>query len=196
MRDNALVISYFNNNNGIVLDPLTPSNGLLILLDLSAFTATLINSYTDPTDAVDSTSQGSFSILCNDNIFLGYGNIPKIKEFGPHGDIRMTILFGEGIGASYRAFKQIWEATPAGWDPVVVANSSGHGWVSWNGDTRTTEWVVYAGKNNNDLDEVARVDRDSFETEFNFPTSASYVQVGAFDHGHFLRKSNVVKISS
>ena len=135
------------------------------------------------------------SILCNDNIFIGYGNIPKIKEFGPGGDVRMTILFGEGVGATYRTFRQVWEATPAKWDPVVVANSSGQGWVSWNGDTRTTEWVVYAGKNQDDLDKVALVDRDGFETRFNFPTSAGFVQVGAFHHGDFLRKSNVVTIS-
>ena len=125
---------------------------------------------------------------------MSYGNIPKIKEFGPLGDVRMTILFGKGIGATYRGYRQIWEATPSGWDPIVVANSSGQGWVSWNGDTRTTEWVVYAGKKEDDLEKVDRVDRDGFETEFNFPTSACYVQVGAFHRGKHLRKSNVVKV--
>jgi hypothetical protein len=191
-----LILHYFNNNNGIISEPLTPSTGLIVQLDLSAFTATLIKSYVDPNDKVSSTSQGSFSILCNDNVFAGYGNIPKMKEFGPEGDVRMSILFGQGVGATYRAYKQIWEATPAGWDPVVVANSSGQGFVSWNGDTRTTEWVVCAGEKEDDLEEVARVDRKFFETEFPVPPSASFVQVSAFHRGHFLRKSNVVKVSS
>jgi hypothetical protein len=191
-----LILHYFNNNNGIVFEPLTPSTGLIVQLDLYAFTATLIKSYVDPNDKVSSTSQGSFSILCNDNVFAGYGNIPKMKEFGPEGDVRMSILFGAGQGSTYRAYKQIWEATPAGWNPVVVANSSGQGWVSWNGDTRTTEWVVYAGDIQDHLEEVGRSDRKFFETEFIVPASASFVQVGAFHKGHFLRNSSVVKVSS
>ena len=192
---------YFNNNNGLVFEPLIPSTGLIVRLDLSDFTATLIKSYVDPNDKVSSTSQGSFSVLCNDNTFAGYGNIPKMKEFGPNGDVRLSILFGQGQGASYRAYRQTWEAIPAGWDPVIVVNpsgmnSSGQGWVSWNGDTRTTDWVVCAGDTEDSLSEVARVDRAGFETEFSVPTSARVVQVSAFHRDDFLRKSNVVKVQA
>lgn len=79
----------------------------MLQLDLTNRNVALIHAYIDPADEIASTSQGALSILPNANVFMGYGNVPEIKEYGSRGEVRMSIAFGEeGLEQSYRAYKQ------------------------------------------------------------------------------------------
>lgn len=144
----------------------------------------------DTNQKIASTSQGSYQQLSNDNVLLGYGNQDYFKEFSPDGDVVMSI---SGL-SSYRVYRQAWDASPAGYSPNVTA-MQGQGWVSWNGDTKTTKWAIYAGSSNDSLSLVAEVARIGFQTQFNLSSSAAWVQVGAFAEELHLKNSSVVAVS-
>jgi hypothetical protein len=168
-----------------------PSNGLLLYLDLGIHNVTLMGLYMDPADKIASTSQGSYQQLSNDNVLLGYGNKDYFKEFSADGDVRMSI---SGV-QSYRVYREAWDASPAGYPPNVTA-VQGQGWVSWNGDTKTTKWFIYAGRSNNALSLVSEVGRTGFQTQFNLPSGVAWVQVGAFAEELHLRNSSIVAVRS
>lgn len=148
---------------------------------------------------------------------MGYGANAVMREYGPktdttEGSLRWQAIFGHGNNvSSYRAYKQVWHATPATdpnlvvvpagrYDPLTLCpdavslGSTMRGYVSWNGATDVTEWLVYAGKTNATLAEVGTVGRQGFETEFVVPKDAAFVQVGAIENnsGVVSRKSQVV----
>lgn len=168
-----------------------PSNGLLLDLDLSSHNVTLRSLYQDPIDKIASTSQGSYQQLSNDNVLLGYGNVDVLKEFGPDGDVRLSI---SGV-QSYRVYREVWSASPAGYPPNVTA-VQGKGWVSWNGDTKTTKWAIYAGGSEDNLSLVGEVGRTGFQTQFNLSSGSTWVQVGAFAGDLYLKNSSVVSVDN
>ncbi|EED18827.1 conserved hypothetical protein [Talaromyces stipitatus ATCC 10500] len=201
----SLVLSLFNNFNSQT--PTYPSRGLLLYLDLDNHVVKLIGAYEDIEDQTYSISQGDFTQLENNNWFVDYGDVPQMKEFGSAGDVRMIVQFGDlpvqnslknfsnstVYEMSYRAYKQGWEATPGVYGPAVtIANSKGY--VSWNGDTRTTQWIIFAGKSISSLQEVATVNRTGFETSFSIPEDEAIIQVGAVADEIILRNSSVIKI--
>ncbi|KAF5625625.1 hypothetical protein F52700_8990 [Fusarium sp. NRRL 52700] len=184
----SLVLHMFNdmNESGDL-----PSNGLELHLDLDKRNATIKNLYIDRHDEIATTSQGSYQVFSNKNVLLGYGNRDYIKEFGAEGDVRMSI----SGAASYRVYRELWDATPAGYPPNTTA-VEGEGWVSWNGDTRTTKWVVYAGASNDSLSKVGEVARTGFETNYSLPSGSKWVKVGAFAGDDHLRDSSVVPVGN
>lgn len=155
--------------------------------------ATVVKTIEDPNNKLYSVSQGSFQILDNGNILLGYGSNAYIKEYGPEGDVRLTLGFGVGNSvASYRAFRQTWKATPAA-DPVVVAKD-GKAYMSWNGATDVTSWQVYAGDSETTLTPVGTPPKSGFETIFELPPRSNFVQVSAYGGNNALRNSSVVPV--
>ena len=170
-----------------------PSNGLQLSLNLANRSVKVLKRLTNPTERLYTDSQGSASLLPNGNTLLGYGSIAKIKEFGPKGDVRMRLQFGaDNQVASYRAYRQTWEATPY-WDPIVLGEGD-TGYVSWNGDTRTTKWVVYVGSKEESLSRVGEAAKKGFETRFDVPLVGKYLQVAAYAGDTFLRNSSVVEM--
>lgn len=167
-----------------------PSNGLELHLDLSTRNATIKNPYIDRHDEIATTSQGSYQDFYNGNVLLGYGNRDNIIEFGSEGDVRMSI----SGAASYRVYREVLHTTPAGYPPNTTA-VEGEGWVSWNGDTRTTKWVVYAGASKESLSKVGEVARTGFETNYSLPSGSEWVKVGAFAGDDHLRNSSVVPVT-
>ena len=125
-------------------------------------------------------SQGSYEpVLEGGNQLMGYGQLPIVREYGPAvdgSDLRWEARFGNAGKAvqSYRAFKQVWHATPAGWDPVLVVvervddestGCGGRAYVSWNGATEVESWNIYALADG-DIDVVilGSVPKRGFET--------------------------------
>jgi hypothetical protein len=88
------------DNGGDGLTALHPSRVAWIRLDTTAMTATLAASMTVP--GIRSPAMGSAQRLPNGNVFVSWGNIPRLTEFSPHGDVLFdaTLTF-----PSYRAFK-------------------------------------------------------------------------------------------
>ena len=68
--------------------------GLQFLLDTSTKKSTLLKELYNPNDTIYVQTQGSFETLSNGSIFMEYSQVPKIKDYGPTGDVRLRIQFG------------------------------------------------------------------------------------------------------
>ncbi|KAI9835568.1 MAG: hypothetical protein M1819_002019 [Sarea resinae] len=183
----SLELHYFNNANaGPPFNGTSPTTGLELSLDLTNFTVTVIRNLSDPNDALYADTQGSFTPLSNGNVFMGYGQIPKFKEFGPDGDsdVRMTVTFGDTKTQSYRAYRESWNATPSAAPDVYAENATAY--MSWNGATDVTSWTVYTGTDGADLATAGSVDRSGFETSFGIAANATRVKVAAYAGDVFL----------
>lgn len=152
----------------------------------------------DPGDPIYSDSQGSTIVLPNGDVFLGYGQISVLKEFGPSnpngGDVRWTARFGfNNLVQSYRGFKTEWQGFPTT-SPDLVVDEDGDGcrggYVSWNGATSVEEWVVYQGGAEDKLSQVGRIRYKGFETQFG--VNQACVQVAAVVRGKVSARSSVV----
>ncbi|KAJ3210202.1 hypothetical protein HDU82_008595 [Entophlyctis luteolus] len=185
----TLDITLFDDANGAASTSFR-SKGLNLHLDFNSKLVTAIQIYQDLSHNWASSSQGSYDLQPNGNVVIGYGNIPTIQEFGPSGDLRFSAVYA-GVG-SYRAFKNVWVGAPSEPPSVAISACGTTGWVSWNGDTRTISWVIYAGNTEASLAKIGTIDRAGFETEFAIPWTALVVQVGAFGYSGFLGNSSII----
>lgn len=139
--------------------------------------------------------------MANGNIFLGYGQIAVLKEYGPNdpsgSDVRWTARFGaDSLVQSYRGFKAEWHGRPTTSPDLVVVVASGNrsassikGYVSWNGATDVEGWGISEGSTAGELKFVGNVAHGGFETEFS--VAKRCVQVAAIVDGIQDAKSNV-----
>jgi hypothetical protein len=199
----CLDLSLFDNHNSAIDNGTTGSRGLVYHLELPPSKSTspkLLRRIETPSDELYADSQGSYEAsLSNGNQLLGYGQIAITREYGPAtdgSDLRWQAQFG-GINEvqSYRGFKETWSATPADWDPSLVVEG-GKAYVSWNGATEVSSWNVYIGKKSSKLRSVGSAAKEGFETVFDVPQGAQFVQVTAVQGETEVRKSNVVAVSS
>jgi Arylsulfotransferase (ASST) len=97
-EDPHTIRMFDNGSDG--LTTLHPSRVAWIRLDTTTMTATLATSMTVPD--IQSAAMGSAQRLPNGNVFVSWGNVPRLTEFSPHGDVLFdaTLTF-----PSYRAFK-------------------------------------------------------------------------------------------
>ena len=169
--------------------------GLMFNLDLKSKTSTLLKDLYNPNEALYAESQGALNLLPNGNVLMGYGHIPVITEYGPLGDVRMNIAFGDlnGTQASYRAYRLEWEGTPAA-APVVVAQN-GSAYMSWNGATCVKSWDIYEGTSAERLRYTKTVSNAGFETGVLLSNFTTYVQVTAVTANFGKRYSSVVSVS-
>ncbi|KAK4691067.1 hypothetical protein P7C71_g5856, partial [Lecanoromycetidae sp. Uapishka_2] len=202
ITNTSIRISYFNNFNQALDNGTNPSNGLELQLTLppnKASPPVVLEQLLDTSDLLYADSQGSAQFLPNGNIFLDYGAIAVMREFGPSppngSDLRWSARFAaDNVVQSYRGFKHEWHATPKT-DPnlVVVAGSGGTGcsagYVSWNGATDVEAWVVYEGPDQSHLSRAGRVGFKGFETDF--VVGEACVQVIAVVDGKECKRSNI-----
>jgi hypothetical protein len=167
--------------------------GLEFHLDLATKKATLLKSLSDPNDYLSVGSQGDYQPVPNGNVFMGYGAYPRFKEYGPHGDVRMSTKWRSQQFDSYRTFKMKWEARPA--SPPILVVQAGSAFMSWNGATDVTTWQIYEGLTASTLKLTKTIASAGFETEAAISNSTKFVQVGALKGSRLLRKSSVVPIS-
>ncbi|KAH8694048.1 ASST-domain-containing protein [Talaromyces proteolyticus] len=177
----------------------------------------LVTSLWDVNEQVYSWAEGSLSQLDNGNYFMGYGIRPIMKEYGPNptveGNVRWTAQFADlNSGHSYRAFKTNWHATPYTQPTLIVSqsavpdslsNCTGSssssfliGYVSWNGATDVTSYVVYGGASEANLEEIGTFPKQGFETVFAIPSNVKAVQIGAIENNgtSVVQRSAVVTI--
>ncbi len=159
------------------------SRGLILDLDEQAMTATLVHQYTHP--KVLSGSQGSTQLLPNGNVFVGWGEAPRVSEFDHSG----RLLFDAVLGAkyqSYRAFRLPWTGLPAEAPAIAVSD---HGrdravYASWNGATDIDSWQLLAGARAGALQPVSNAPSRGFETALRTTTTAGpYLAVQGLDGG-------------
>jgi len=165
-------------------------------IDTRRHTATLVRSFKAPPGSSLATSQGSASVLGNENVFVGWGISPWFSEYAPDGRLLFAGRFQSVWHHSYRAFKSDWHATP-GSDPAIaarVSKGSVAAYASWNGATEVTSWRLMGGSDPDNLSAIGSVPWANFETRMVFPGEPAYVEAQALDAaGTVIGLSAVIK---
>lgn len=201
----TLGLTLFNNDNGGVVNGTNSTTGLQLSLDFATMHVSKIRQLQDSADPVFSAAQGSYQDLGaanDDHVLLGYGNVPKIKEYDADNNVVMRVQFGSIALApspvtGYRSYRQEWHATPK-YPPKAVATRTNRQttvYMSWNGATDYDGWTIYAGQKKGKLSKVAKVARDGFETMQVLPIGYKFVVVQADEGRKGLRNSTVVTAS-
>jgi hypothetical protein len=147
------------------------SRGLILDVDEHAMTATLLRQYTHP--RILAGSQGSVQLLPNGNVFVGWGEAPRVSEFHRTGRMLFDAVLGDKY-ESYRAFRLPWSGRPAE-SPVIATVPDGRAvraYVSWNGATDVHAWQLLAGARESELRPVASTPSRSFESALTASASA------------------------
>ncbi len=197
------VVTLFDDNccEGETVPPGTPfAHGLVLQLDLTAMTASMLNSYYhDPN--INVSSQGNVQTLPNGNKFIGWGQEQFFSEFAPAGNTAGTpsvnLLYDASFPVNnytYRAYRNDWVGSPT-WPPSLVVRS-GSAFVSWNGSTQTASWEILAGKNKGSLILVATAAKSGFETVIPLNNKGPYFQVKALNqNGQVIGFSKIIRSS-
>lgn len=169
---------------------------VFLRLDRAHRTATLDHAITHPS-GVRSSSQGNARLQPNRDTFVGWGNSPKISEFGPQGQLLWDARLPNGYFQSYRAFRAPWVGIPD--RPPAVRAGSARGelsvYASWNGSTQVTGWRVLAGPSASALQPLRDAPWGGLETLIQAPSAASFARVQALGaDGAVLRSSAVTKV--
>jgi arylsulfotransferase ASST len=133
--------------------------------------------------ALLSGSQGNYQTLPDGDSFVGWGAEPYLTEFAPNGKIVWDARLPRP-GASYRAYKFPWSATPAYPPSIAVRPSKAGGetvYASWNGATTVASWRVLTGTSVSSLAPVATAAKKGFETAMPLSASAAQFAVQALD---------------
>jgi len=198
------VLSLFDNGSDGYNTTTASSSGMIISIDTSTWTVTLLNQYANPPNATtSSTSQGSMQVLHNSNVFIGWGSVPEVSEFTPTGTCVALGSFGTANeAASYRAKKipfSGWtgnpDSTPAIFTYANTTSLPTTFYVSWNGATEVTSWLFYGGNSSSaaGLVAVGTAAKDGFETTFMAGGFYAYGFAVALDaNGRRLGRSKVV----
>ncbi len=172
------------------------SRGLIIDLDEQAMTASLLHQYSHPT--VLSGSQGSVQLLSNGNVFVGWGEAPRVSEFDHDGELLFDALLGSRY-QSYRAFRLPWSGLPAEAPAIAVGGGERPRTVyaSWNGATGVDTWQLLAGGREGALRVVATTRSQGFESALSRSSSGPCFAVAALDaSGRELGRSRTLALAS
>ena len=175
------ILSVFDNGSDGVRTLANFSSGKIIAIDHETRTASMVASYCAP-ERLLSISQGSFQILANTNVFLGWGNTNSTSKLVANG----TPIFSEHLSngtavlyaslatkqaQNYRAFKFNWTATPGDlptlWTQADNRESQTDFHVSWNGATAVEHWNFYASSSpSGPFKLLTSVEKRGFETKY------------------------------
>jgi hypothetical protein len=210
-------ISLFDNHASLMGGD--ASRALILDIDTQAMTAELVAEARHP-DGVSAGTQGNTQVLGDGGLFVGWGSEGRVTEFSGAGDVVFDASFAPAD--SYRAYRFEWRGLPEEQPDVVVTPASdrrddrgaddGGGddggadgrpadeegeldvAVSWNGATEVASWRVLAGNDTDDLEPVATVRREGFETAMRIP-GAAVVAVEALDaSGAVLDRSDTIVV--
>jgi hypothetical protein len=174
------------------------SRGLILDVDERAMSVSLLAQYTHP--GILAGSQGSVQLLPNGNVFVGWGEVPRVSEFHHSGSLVFDAELGEKY-ESYRAFRMPWTGRPAEAPALALAlagtGSGRTAYASWNGATEVRSWQLLAGARADDLSRVASVRATGFESALRTSSAGPYFAVNALDvWGRTLGRSSVVTFTS
>ncbi len=158
-----------------------PSRGLVLKLDQSTRTATLVAQF-GARGGFESEYMGDTEPLLGGKAFIGWGSEPYFSEYSASGQL---LLEGEfpGPDLSYRATLKPWVGLPLT-PPVAVARAGSRGttvYASWNGATQVVSWRVLGGAGASHMAVVATAAKAGFETAIAVPQSYASFEVQALD---------------
>ncbi|KAI9904399.1 hypothetical protein N3K66_000928 [Trichothecium roseum] len=206
-------ISLFDNAKAERDGPTTPhdfSRGLVIQLDTKARTAQTLHQVYDRRSPKHAVSQGSAQVVNGGHgMIVDYGHMPALTEFDLDTDevlcdlhVGPWVLFKTGFIGSYRAFKGAWVGRPRQSPSVYLAPAERTLYVSWNGATEVSKWVLEGAEydtleDGGDWDALAEKTKESFETSFKLDSGMhQYVRVAAVDKdGQVLKRSPILHTS-
>ncbi len=172
------------------------SRGLILDVDEQAMTATLLRQYTHP--KILTGSQGNMQLLDNGNVFIGWGEVPRVSEFERSGRLVFDAVLGEKY-QSYRAFRLPWSGVPAEAPAIAVSRDGRAGmtaYASWNGATDVHSWQLLAGQQANALTPVSSTSARGFESALHSTSAGPFFAVQALDaSGAALGQSQTVSIA-
>jgi hypothetical protein len=172
------------------------SRGLILDVDEQAMTTTLLSQYTHP--KVLAGSQGSVQLLPNGNVFVGWGEVPRVSEFHRSGRLLFDAILGDQY-ESYRAFRLPWTGLPAE-APAIALTRRGRdltAYASWNGATEVYAWRLLAGTSADTLRAVSSTLSRGFESALRAAVAGSHFAVQALDAaGSPLGQSQTVVLAS
>ncbi|KXT10724.1 hypothetical protein AC579_1837 [Pseudocercospora musae] len=186
------IITLMDNAKGE--DPKRPtsaySRGLQLSLNTVNMTAKIISHHRHP-DLGYTNRRGSYQLLPNNNVFMGWSERSLHSEHAPDGQLLMQArMLPEWLG-SYRSFKFPFVGRPL--DPPDVlshAFTSAENstmmnvYVSWNGATEVASWNLHrtdASGRAGATSLIASQMRTGFETTISFDGYAKFVIVEAMD---------------
>jgi hypothetical protein len=186
-------ISFFDNGGTPKVH--SQSRVIVLALDLSHMTATLVSSFDHSTPLL-APSQGDFQSLPGGNWFVGWGQEPYFSEFAPEG----RLLFDAHLPAAYQSYTVLefpWSGNPTQ-PPQLAVRARSHGglvaYASWNGATSVAQWRLLGGASPHALAPLAAVPRSGFETAIAVPTTSRYLAVQALDaQGQVLSTSATIR---
>ena len=170
------------------------SRALTLRLNLKRKTATVI-SQLGHSPPLLSSYEGDVQELPDADNFIGWGEQPYFSQYNDKGKLVFDGRFVDQ-NITYRAYRFVWNGTPAT-PPAVVASRNGRKmwvWASWNGATGVRDWRALGGSTPNDLRPVATTANQGFETAM-WVRATRYVEVVALGtKGRPLARSPVVQV--
>lgn len=203
-------ITLFDNGVDDVHRDIADTRGLKLKIDEKAMTVSVVAEYFNP-HKIHGISQGSFQTLSNGNVLLGYGNSAAFTEYTSDGDVLCDTHFGpeSRFGTaevqSYRVYKYEWHGYPTSTPSTAVRRNSSRNWnffVSWNGATEVSKWVLQGSPNvtaaDEDWKELGRTNRIGFETAFAlYKSYPKYLRaVAMHSEGHMLGVSSPLDVQA
>lgn len=153
------------------------ASGKVINVDQRTLVATLRHRYFHTDAEFDTPSQGNCQLLDDGGHVVGWGYRPFFSVYGASGSALTAPLMLDGRfpdgASSYRTFLFPWSGRPPLSEfRLVVRRAAGSGnftaWVSWNGATEVSAWLLRAGRSSAALETVATAKREGFETAIDF----------------------------
>jgi hypothetical protein len=188
--DNCCGIASISNGKAQFALPAFPPHGLVIKLNLTNHTASLVHSYTENKKILTSYL-GNIQRLPNGNVALSWGNQPFFSEQSSTGKTLLDAVWPKP-DLNYRTYVQKWVGIPYFPPSGAVRNNHGKAtiYASWDGDTQIVSWRVLAGSTANSLKAVASATKTGFETAIPLTSSSKVYEVQALDaHHHVLGTS-------
>jgi hypothetical protein len=187
-------ISVFDNGGSPRVHP--QSRAIVLALDPTHRTDTLISEYAHPGKPLSADSQGNVQALEGGDMFVGWGAEPYFSEYSATGALVFDAHF-PAKSQSYRGYRFQWTGTPAG-SPAVAAGAGPNGtttvYASWNGATTIATWRVLAGTSSTALTPVTSAPKTGFETAMLIAGTPAYLAVQALDAaGNVLGTSPTIK---
>ncbi len=154
-------ISVFDNGASPAVEP--RSRGLILDVDEQAMTARLASQYTHRD--VRASSQGNVQLLPGGNVFVGWGEVPRISEFHREGQLVFDAILGKDYEC-YRAFRLPWSGRPTDAPALALAGAGREiaAYASWNGATDVAAWRLLAGASAAALQAAGTRAASGFET--------------------------------
>lgn len=185
------------------------SNARMIHLNATTDKAVLLRTYSTPAAVASRHAQGSVQRLRSGHVFVGWGDsnpsAAAYTEYSRNGRALCAARFREPSTASDKwtnsggrvVSKYAWTGTPAAQPVMTVRPQENALYVSWNGDTKTTAWLLRSNnteRRDGSLGGRRVVAKTGFETRIPIPRDVGEVMeiIGVDENGKTLVRSELI----